>query len=137
MLKLSEDMIIEVLSYLDINDVIKLDLSFDCFKPFLGQNHYRTETDVHLSCILSGHWYTEENVRAETIGAERTMFFGPTSVATGRQGAIGVKLSRMGLNPSDTEMEKIIAKFLDLLKRRSPLPEAEVESIIWGVMGMP
>ena len=35
MLKLSEDMIIEVLSYLDINDVIKLDLSFDCFKKYL------------------------------------------------------------------------------------------------------
>tara|TARA_Y100000992_G_C21271887_1_gene497395 strand:- start:587 stop:991 length:405 start_codon:yes stop_codon:yes gene_type:complete len=61
MFNLSEDMIIEVLSYLDMSDIIKLDLSFDCFKKYLVLRLKNKEYNSYKNIWYKGVYNNQYN----------------------------------------------------------------------------
>ena len=58
----AEDMIIEVLSYLDMSDIIKLDLSFDCFKKYLVLRLKNKEYNSYKNIWYKGVYNNQYNI---------------------------------------------------------------------------
>jgi isopropylmalate/homocitrate/citramalate synthase len=106
-------------------------------KAIVGDYQYTHASDSHIAHRLkTGAWYTFENIRADALGREEVILFGPAALGRTRdRGAIPVKIETMGLRCSDDELTRIIDRVVALVEERRAASEAEVEAIIREEVG--
>lgn len=102
--------------------------------PVVGHNMF-SYGGLHIPAILRGDWYLWENVRAETVGSERHIVYGPTALQRGPDSPIDAKVRKLGRLPSDAQMERIMRGIAELIGSRKFATDAEVEQVISRVMG--
>jgi len=101
-------------------------------KAVLGEYQYTHASDSHIAHRLkTDAWYTFENIRADALGREEVILFGPAALGRTRdRGAIPVKIETMGLSCSDEQLNRIIDRVVGIVEERRAASEAEVEAII-------
>lgn len=101
-------------------------------KVLMGAYQYTHASDSHIAHRLkTGAWYTFENIRADALGREEIMLFGPACLGRTRdRGAIPVKIETMGLTVSDAQLDRIIDRVAVIVEERRAATEAEVEAIV-------
>jgi isopropylmalate/homocitrate/citramalate synthase len=106
-------------------------------KAIVGEYQYTHASDSHIAHRLkTGAWYTFENIRAEALGREEAILFGPAALGRTRdRGAIPVKIETMGVTCSDAELERIIDRVVAIVEERRAATEAEVEAIVRQEVG--
>ncbi|MBV9750360.1 MAG: hypothetical protein JO157_16265 [Acetobacteraceae bacterium] len=102
--------------------------------PVVGHNMF-SYGGLHIPAILRGDWYLWENVRAETVGSERHIVYGPSALQRGPDSPLDAKSARLGKSPSDAQMDRIIASLRELIADKKFATDAEVEQVISRVMG--
>lgn len=102
-------------------------------KPLVGDNAYRHATESHIADILRGSWYVQENIRADAIGRERIIEFGPKAVSTRMDGAVAAKMESMGFRFDAKVLEMVVKKIEEIIRMKKYATEAEVEAIIRGL----
>jgi isopropylmalate/homocitrate/citramalate synthase len=102
--------------------------------PLVGEWAYHY-AGLHLIPILTGQWFVFENIKAETMGLNRILHFGPTAMHRGRTGPIALKIEKMGLSCTDEQLDMVIDKIEEILKRKRYATESEVEEVIRAVIG--
>jgi isopropylmalate/homocitrate/citramalate synthase len=101
-------------------------------KAVLGEYMYTHASDSHIAHRLkTGAWYTFENIRADALGSEEVILFGPAALGRTRdRGAIPVKIETMGLTCTDEELDRIFDRVVKIVEERRAATELEVEVII-------
>jgi len=101
-------------------------------KAVLGEYMYTHASDSHIAHRLkTGAWYTFENIRADALGSEEVILFGPAALGRTRdRGAIPVKIETMGLTCTDEELDRIFDRVVKIVEERRAATEPEVEVII-------
>jgi isopropylmalate/homocitrate/citramalate synthase len=102
--------------------------------PVVGHNMF-SYGGLHIPAILRGDWYLWENVRAETVGSERHIVYGPSALQRGPDGPIDAKVTRLGKSPSEAQMDRIVSSLGELIADKKFATDAEVEQVIFRVMG--
>jgi len=96
--------------------------------PHVGETMY-TYGGAHIPSILRGEWYEWENVKAETLGCSRGIFWGPT-IQPGRSGPISSKVAQMGLSASDQQLDVIYGRLQEVIRRKKFATDKEMEQVI-------
>jgi len=106
-------------------------------KAIVGEYQYTHASDSHIAHRLkTGAWYTFENIRAEALGREEVIQFGPAALGRTRdRGAIPVKIETMGIKCSDAELARIVDRVAAIVEERRSASEAEVEAIVREEVG--
>jgi len=101
-------------------------------KAVVGEYQYTHASDSHIAHRLkTDAWYTFENIRADALGREEVILFGPAALGRTRdRGAIPVKIETMGLDCTDEELDRIISRVARIVEQRRAASEPEVEAII-------
>jgi isopropylmalate/homocitrate/citramalate synthase len=102
--------------------------------PLVGHNMFGYG-GLHISAIVRGDWFLWENVRAEAVGGERHIIYGPTALQRGANSPLDAKVASLGKSPSELQMERIISGIRSLIDSKKFATDAEVEQIITRVMG--
>jgi isopropylmalate/homocitrate/citramalate synthase len=103
--------------------------------PVVGHNMY-SYGGLHLTGILRGDWYYWENVRAETVGSERHLVYGPTALQPGDDSPLDNRVRKAtGRSASEAQMERIVSSLRTLIEEKKFATDPEVERIITRVMG--
>lgn len=102
--------------------------------PIVGHNMF-SYGGLHIPGILRGDWFLWENLRAETVGAERHIVYGPSALQRGRDSPLEAKLAKMGRSASEAQMERIVSGLRQLIEAKKFATDAEVETVISRVMG--
>jgi isopropylmalate/homocitrate/citramalate synthase len=102
--------------------------------PVVGYNMF-SYGGLHIPAILRGDWYMWENIRAETVGSQRHIVYGPSALQRGPDSPIDAKVMKLGKSPSEMQMDRIIGGLRDLITRKKFATDAEVEQVISRVMG--
>jgi isopropylmalate/homocitrate/citramalate synthase len=102
--------------------------------PIVGYNMF-SYGGLHIPGMLRGDWCLWENIRAESIGSNRHMIYGPSSLQGGADSPLEAKVASLGKTPSERHMELITSSLRDLIKEKKFATDAEVERIIRRVMG--
>jgi len=95
-------------------------------KAIVGKNCYIHESDLHVEQILFGNWVTWELIQPQVVGQSRKLIFGATTLQTR---AIKAKLSKMGLIPSNQEIQNLRNKLETLIKTMGFITEQEFEKL--------
>ena len=90
---------------------------------------------LHIPGILRGDWFLWENVRAQTVGGNRHIVFGPTALQPGADSPLDAKVNQLGKKASDAQMDRIVSGVKELIDEKKFATDAEVEMIISRVMG--
>ena len=101
--------------------------------PHMGENMY-TYGGAHIPPILKGEWNEWENVKAETLGCNRTIVWGAT-VQSGRSGPIAAKMTQMGLKCIDKQLDAVFEKLQEVVHRKRFATDKEIEQIIRECVG--
>lgn len=88
----------------------------------------------HLVGILKGDWFLWENLRAETVGARRKLYYGPTALQRGPNSPVAVKVDSMGLRATQPQLERILEKLREAIAQKREVDDPEMESIIREVL---
>lgn len=110
------------------------EVSLSPHKPHVGENIFRHQIDSHIAAILRGDWSAWEVVRAEALGRRRRLEFGFGKIRRGRSGAIALLAERMGLAPSDVQMEEILGRISMITERQRTCTLEEAEAVIRAVV---
>jgi isopropylmalate/homocitrate/citramalate synthase len=102
--------------------------------PIVGHNMF-SYGGLHIPGILRGDWHLWENVRAETVGSERHIVYGPSALQRGADSPLDAKVTKLGKSPSEAQMDRIINGLRELINRKKFATDAEVEQVISRVMG--
>lgn len=107
-------------------------------KAIVGEYQYTHASDSHIAHRLkTGAWYTFENIRADAVGSEEVILFGPAAMGRTRdRGAIPVKIETMGLTCTDKELARIFDRVIAIVEERRAASEAEVEAIVREEIGV-
>ncbi len=100
-------------------------------KAIVGRNCYIHESDLHVEQILIGNWVTWELIQPHVIGQTRKLIFGATTL---QSRAIKAKLNKMGLTPTDAQVELIREKVEKLIKTKEFITEEELEELALEVV---
>lgn len=95
-------------------------------KAIVGKNCYIHESDLHVEQILTGNWVTWELIQPHVIGQTRKLIFGATTL---QSRAIKAKLIKMGLNPTDKEIQTLRTEIETLIKTKEFISEEEFEKL--------
>ena len=96
--------------------------------PHTGKTMY-AYGGAHIPSILRGEWYEWENVKAETLGCSRSIFWGPT-IQPGRDSPISSKVTQMGLSASDQQLDAIYGRLQEVIWRKKFATDKEMEQLI-------
>ncbi|KXA97665.1 citramalate synthase [candidate division MSBL1 archaeon SCGC-AAA259I09] len=99
-------------------------------KAVIGANAFAHEAGIHTHGVLS-EAKTYEPVAPEKVGQKRRLIFGKH---TGKH-AIENEIERIGLDASDSQIDKIFKRIKDLGDRGKLVTDAEWTAIIDDVMG--
>lgn len=102
--------------------------------PVVGENMFKYG-GLHIRAIFEGRWYLWESLRAETVGKKRTLFFGPTALQRGPTGPVGLKMVKMGIEPEEELINRVIDRLERKMREVKELSEADVETVIMGGAG--
>lgn len=102
--------------------------------PVVGHNMF-SYGGLHIPGILRGDWFLWENVRAETVGSERHVVYGPSALQRGRDSPLEAKVAKLGKSPSAAQMDRIVSGLRELIETKKFATDAEVETVISRVMG--
>ena len=102
--------------------------------PIVGRNMF-SYGGLHIPGILRGDWFLWENLRAEVVGSQRHIVYGPTALQRGADSPLDAKLAQMGKRADDAEMDRIVSSLKSLFEEKKFATDAEVERIISRVMG--
>ena len=102
--------------------------------PIVGHNMF-SYGGLHIPGILRGDWFLWENIRAETVGSERHIVFGPSALQRGPDSPLEAKVAKLGKSPSEEQMDRIISGLRQLIEAKKFATDAEVETVISRVMG--
>jgi isopropylmalate/homocitrate/citramalate synthase len=97
--------------------------------PVAGENMYKYG-GLHIRALLEGSWYLWESLRAETVGKKRILFFGPTALQRGSTGPVGLKMVKMGIEPDESLIDRVIGRLEKKMKKVKEMSEADVEDVI-------
>jgi isopropylmalate/homocitrate/citramalate synthase len=100
-------------------------------KAIVGKNCYIHESDLHVEQILRGNWVTWELIQPHVIGQNRKLIFGATTL---QSRAIKAKLTKMGLTPTDAQVELLREKVEKLIKTKEFITEEELEELALEVV---
>jgi hypothetical protein len=90
---------------------------------------------LHISGMLRGDWCLWENIRAESVGSNRHLVYGPSALQGGADSPLEAKVTSLGKTPTERHMDLITASLRDLIKEKKFATDSEVERIISRVMG--
>lgn len=102
--------------------------------PIVGHNMF-SYGGLHIPGMLRGDWCLWENVRAEAVGSERHIVYGPSALQTGKDSPVEAKVTSLGKTPSERHLDLIRAGIRELIEEKKFATDAEVERIISRVMG--
>jgi isopropylmalate/homocitrate/citramalate synthase len=90
---------------------------------------------VHVDFIREGFWWIEENIKAETIGHQREIWWTPTVLDRGGlRGPVAHKAEDMGFPITESQLSKIFDKLREVIKQRNYATDDEMERIIREVV---
>ena len=95
-------------------------------KAIVGRNCFIHESDLHVEQILIGNWVTWELFQPYVVGQKRKLIFGATTL---QNRAIKAKLSKMGLEPTDTHLQKLRETIQKKIKSQEFISEKELEDL--------
>lgn len=103
--------------------------------PLVGHNMF-SYGGLHISGILRGDWYLWENIRAETVGSNRHIIYGPTSLQPGPDSPLDNRVKKAtGRSASEVQMDRIVSSLRTVIQEKKFATDEEVERIITRVMG--
>jgi isopropylmalate/homocitrate/citramalate synthase len=103
-------------------------------KPHIGANMY-VYCGIHPEHLRGGTWWVMENVKAETIGHQRTIQWTPTVLDRGGlNGPVAHKAEDMGFALTEGQLAKIYDKLREIIKQRKYATDDEMEKIIRDVI---
>ncbi len=103
-------------------------------KAVVGENSYHHQIDSHVAAILRGAWYSWEVTKPEVFGQERQLAFGHGKLREGRSGAIGALLELMGKDPTDKQLDAIVATLRELTNQQPSVSVEQARTTIQKVM---
>ncbi|MFW9949647.1 MAG: hypothetical protein ACFFKA_05940 [Candidatus Thorarchaeota archaeon] len=95
-------------------------------KAIVGKNCFIHESDLHIEQIIRGNWVTWELFQPQVVGQSRKLIFGSTTL---QNRAIRAKLEKMGLRPSETQLNIILDKIKAKIKTQDFITEKELEEL--------
>ena len=102
--------------------------------PIVGHNMF-SYGGLHIPGILRGDWFLWENIRAEAVGSERHIMYGPSALQRGQDSPLEAKVTNLGKTASEAQMDRIISGLRLLIETKKFATDAEVEAVISRVMG--
>lgn len=110
--------------------------------PIVGKSMWVHEEDPHIARILLARekggeaWAAYNIIRPEIFGAGEKLQFSPTSVHKGEESCLSIKIKQMGHSATDQQFDALIARILEISKRKNFATEEEVEKMIEEIMGV-
>lgn len=101
--------------------------------PVVGKNMY-SHGGNHLVGALKAGWISWENIRAETVGAQRRLVYGPTALQRGPSAPIPLKVKTMGLEATEEQLARIVARLRERIAQQAEVSDPEVEGIVREVL---
>lgn len=102
--------------------------------PIVGHNMF-SYGGLHIPGILRGDWFLWENIRAEAVGSERHIVYGPSALQRGPDSPLDAKVAKLGKAASEAQMDRIVSGLRELIEVKKFATDAEVETVISRVMG--
>lgn len=102
--------------------------------PIVGHSMF-SYGGLHIPGILRGDWFLWENLRAEVVGSQRYIVYGPSALQRGVDSPLDAKLTQMGKRADEAQMDRIVSGLKSLIEDKKFATDAEVERIISRVMG--
>ncbi|MFC1987679.1 LeuA family protein [Chloroflexota bacterium] len=103
-------------------------------KPHTGANMY-IYAGIHTDVIRGGAWWKSENIKAETIGHHRDVWWTPSVIDRGGlHGPVAHKVEDMGFKLTEDQLEKIFDKLREIIKQKDYATDDEMERIIREVV---
>jgi isopropylmalate/homocitrate/citramalate synthase len=103
-------------------------------KPHSGANMY-VYAGVHRDLYRGGTWWVSENIKAETIGHQRTIWWTPTVLDQGGlKGPVAHKAEDMGFVLTEGQLSKVYDGLRGIIKQRNYASDDEMEKIIREVV---
>jgi isopropylmalate/homocitrate/citramalate synthase len=95
-------------------------------KAIVGKNCFIHESDLHIEQIIRGNWVTWELFQPQVVGQSRKLIFGSTTL---QNRAIIAKLEKMGLKPTEGQLNIILDKIKEKIKSQDFISEKELEEL--------
>ena len=95
-------------------------------KAIVGKNCFIHESDLHVEQILIGNWMTWELFQPHVVGQTRKLIFGATTL---QDRAIIAKLTKIGLSPTQEQIDKLKARIQEKIKSQEFITEKELEDL--------
>jgi len=95
-------------------------------KAIVGKNCFIHESDLHVEQILIGNWVTWELYQPQIVGQSRKLIFGATTL---QNRAIIAKLVKMGLKPTNKNIDFLRGKIQEKIKDQKYISEEELEKL--------
>jgi isopropylmalate/homocitrate/citramalate synthase len=103
-------------------------------KPHTGANMY-VYGGIHYEFYRGGTWWGQENIKAETIGHQRAIWWTPTVLDRGGlKGPVAHKAEDMGFTITEGQLAKIYDGLRRIIKQRNYATDDEMEKIIREVV---
>ncbi|MEE9376829.1 MAG: hypothetical protein V3V33_02200 [Candidatus Lokiarchaeia archaeon] len=120
-LNLKLEKITEISNYIE-----KCSTPLQAHKAIVGKNCFIHESDLHVEQILIGNWVTWELYQPQIVGQSRKLIFGATTL---QDRAISAKLVKMGLNPTEKNIDFLRSKIQEKIKNQKYISEKELEKL--------
>jgi isopropylmalate/homocitrate/citramalate synthase len=95
-------------------------------KPIVGKLSFIHESDMHVQAILKGYWAAYEPFLPEVVGQKRTVYYGSTTTRP----SIILKGEIMGIKLTPEQVEAVLGKIKEEIKKKGYALEEEVEEFI-------
>lgn len=103
-------------------------------KPHTGANMY-VYGGIHYEFYRGGTWWGSENIKAETFGHQRTVWWTPTVLDRGGlEGPVAHKAEDMGFALTEGQLLKIYDELRGIIKQKNYATDDEMEKIIREVI---
>jgi isopropylmalate/homocitrate/citramalate synthase len=108
--------------------------------PIVGDSMWVHEEDPHIARVLLAReaggeaWAGYNIINPEVFGAKEKLQFSPTSIHKGPGSCLAIKIRQMGRSATDAQFDELIARIIEISKRKHYATEEEVENLITEIV---